>query len=252
MKTSELQEKPSVGFIFKPKSSALEKRSIASYQKAMSLINEYSSLVLESYGIALFDADRDREDLLKMITRAEGESWKNRLRPDGIPAETLRLEQSIRSLEDAESKNLRVLYNNNARLMILLTSELQQEPPDSERAIQINSRINELREKNQKIQTDIHDEVAKRANSYCRLAEKTGCGELSSAELISVWQRKPENRPSNMTRAIISAKSVFRPRHWIKSFRWKNDMPMLYPFEMKLPRNTESFVTNIMRMTISR
>ena len=197
LKTSELQEKLERGLYLQTEVSALrEKGGIASYQKAMSLINEYSSLGLESYGIALFDADHDREDLLKMITRAEGESWKNRLRPDGIPAETLRLEQSIRSLEDAESKNLRVLYNNNARLMILLTSELQQEPPDSERAIQINSRINELREKNQKIQTDIHDEVAKRANSYCRLAEKAlDAGELSSAE-INIRLAKETGKPA--------------------------------------------------------
>lgn len=185
LRISEIQEKLARGLFLQTEVSALrEKGGLASYQKAMTLINEYSALGLEALGIVLFDADAERETLLKMMTRAEGESWSNRLAADGVPEERLKLEQSIRSLEDAESKNLRVLYNNNARLLILLSDETQGEDPTSERAIQANVRITELREKNSRLETEIHDEVAKRAASYCGIAEKAlEAGELATAEI---------------------------------------------------------------------
>ena len=197
LKTSELQEKLARGLFLQTEVSALrEKGGLASYQRAMTLINEYSSLGLDAFGIELFNTDQEREDLLKMMTRAEGESWSNRLHADGIPAETLRLEQSIRSLEDAESKNLRVLYNNNARLIILLSNEVLEEDPASEKAIQANARMADLREKNRQIETEIYDEVANRASSYCALAEKAlDAGELAAAE-INTRLAQETGRPS--------------------------------------------------------
>ena len=104
--TLDLVGKFSKGLSIQKEVSALrEKGGLASYQKAMRLINEYATLGLEKLGIKLFDAEMEREELLKMITRAEGESWTHRLSGDDQDLEEiLKLEQSIRSLEDAETK----------------------------------------------------------------------------------------------------------------------------------------------------
>ncbi len=185
LETTELQEKLARAIFLQTEVSALrESGGLSSYQKAMSLVNEYAALGLDALGIVLFDVEQEREDLLKMITRAEGESWRNRLQSDGMSEEALRLEQSIRSLEDAESRNLRVLYNNNARLIILLTRETQDTDPSSEQVIQANARIAELRRKNLRIETEIHQEVAKRADGYCNLARQAlERGEMAAAEI---------------------------------------------------------------------
>ncbi|NMA12533.1 MAG: hypothetical protein GX933_05030 [Chloroflexi bacterium] len=196
--TVSLQEKLAKGLFLQTEVSALrEKGGYASYQKAMTLINEYTALGLESLGIVLFDVEKEREDLLKMMTRAEGASWHNRLEDDGITAEVLRLEQSIRSLEDAESKNLRVLYNNNARLLILLSQEVQSLEATDEHAIQANNRIAELRSKNLAIETEIYQEVARRADGYCVAAEKAlENGELSSVE-VNIRLARDAGKPSD-------------------------------------------------------
>lgn len=154
----------------------------AAYQKALELLNEYDALDLESIRIKLFDVEQEREALLRMMVRADGSSWTYRLTPSASQ-EIIRLEQSIRSLEDAENKNLRVLINNNSRLLTILISELEHLEPDSEQAIQASARIAELREKNQRLQSDILTEVANRAEEYCRLARLAlQEGELSAAE----------------------------------------------------------------------
>lgn len=154
----------------------------AAYQKALELLNEYDGLGLESYGIILFNVQEERDALLKMMVRAEGSSWTYRLTP-AASQEIIRLEQSIRSLEDAESKNLRVLINNNSRLLTILIQEMEQLEPDSEEAIQAGARVQELRIKNQQLQTDILEEVAARAEDYCRLTrEALDAGELKTAE----------------------------------------------------------------------
>lgn len=193
-----IQEKLAAGLFLQTEVSALrEKGGYASYQKAMSLINDYTALGLETLGIVLFDVEKEREDLLKMMTRAEGASWHNRLEGDGISAEALRLEQSIRSLEDAESKNLRVLYNNNARLMVLLSREVQSLDEGEERAIQANVRISELRSKNLAIETEIYQEVAHRAEGYCAAAEKAlENGELTAVE-INIRLARDAGKPSD-------------------------------------------------------
>lgn len=154
----------------------------AAYQKALELLNEYDALDLESIHIKLFDVEEERDALLRMMVRADGSSWTYRLTPSASQ-EIIRLEQSIRSLEDAENKNLRVLINNNSRLLTILISELEHLEPDSEQAIQASARIAELREKNQRLQSDILTEVANRSEEYCRLARLAlQEGELSAAE----------------------------------------------------------------------
>ncbi len=181
---SEIQEKLSKGLQIQLEVSELrEKGGQSAYQHAIALINEYTALGLETLGIVLFDVDLERENLLKMITRAEGESWSHRLAATSESEETLRLEQSIRSLEDAESKNLRVLYNNNSRLLILLSEEQERTAPDSEEGIQLTLRIDELRRKNQRLETEIRAEVARRAGEYAGLAKDAlEIGELGAAE----------------------------------------------------------------------
>lgn len=195
--TTELQEKLAKGLQIQIEVSALrEKGGQTAYQRAMALINEYTSLGLESFGIALFDVASERENLLKMMTRAEGESWSHRLTSTSASEETLRLEQSIRSLEDAESKNLRVLYNNNARLLNLLSTERKLTESDSEQGIQQDLRIAELREKNQQIETEIRSEVARRASEYCTLAQNAlETGELAAAE-INIRLAKETGKPA--------------------------------------------------------
>lgn len=183
--TSDLTARFSKGLSIQKEVSALrEKGGLTSYQKAMRLINEYASLGLEKLGIILFDAELEREDLLKMITRAEGESWTHRLNEEDQDAEEiLKLEQSIRSLEDAETKNVRVLYNNNARLMNLLLAEVGSLDLQSERAIQADKRIGELREKNVRLKEEATQDVATRALEYYGLAQKAfDLGEFSTAE----------------------------------------------------------------------
>lgn len=183
--TSDLIARFSKGLSIQKEVSALrEKGGLTSYQKAMRLINEYASLGLEKLGIILFDAELEREDLLKMITRAEGESWTHRLNEEDQDAEEiLKLEQSIRSLEDAETKNVRVLYNNNARLMNLLLAEVGSLDLQSERAIQADKRIGELREKNIRLKEEAIQDVATRALEYYGLAQKAfDFGEFSTAE----------------------------------------------------------------------
>ncbi|MBR6089243.1 MAG: hypothetical protein IKP86_04860, partial [Anaerolineaceae bacterium] len=118
----------------------------SAYQRALELLNQYEALDLESIGIKLFDVEEEREALLRMMVRADGSSWTYRLTPSASQ-EIIRLEQSIRSLEDAENKNLRVLINNNSRLLTVLIQEYEKMEPDSEQAIQARSRIAELREK---------------------------------------------------------------------------------------------------------
>ncbi len=181
----ELNEKLAKGLQIQVEVSALrEKGGQAAYRRAMSLINEYTSLGLENIGIALFDVSAERDHLLQMITRAEGKSWSHRLTSTSESEEMLRLEQSIHSLEDAESKNLRVLFNNNARLLNLLTREKNETDTDSEKSIQLGIRIEELRKKNQQIETDIRTEVGKRSMEYCSLAQAAlNTGELSTAEI---------------------------------------------------------------------
>ncbi len=181
----ELHEKLARGLQIQTEVSALrEKGGQSAYQKAMSLINEYTSLGLENVGIALFDVAAERDHLLQMITRAEGKSWSHRLTITSESEEILRLEQSIHSLEDAESKNLRVLFNNNARLLNLLTKEKSETESDSEKSIQLGIRIEELRKNNQQIETDIRTEVGKRSMEYCTLAQAAlKAGELSTAEI---------------------------------------------------------------------
>ena len=181
----ELHEKLARGLQIQTEVSALrEKGGQSAYQKAMSLINEYTSLGLENVGIALFDVAAERDHLLQMITRAEGKSWSHRLTSTTESEEILRLEQSIHSLEDAESKNLRVLFNNNARLLNLLTKEKSETESDSEKSIQLGIRIEELRKNNQQIETDIRTEVGKRSMEYCTLAQAAlKAGELSTAEI---------------------------------------------------------------------
>ena len=154
----------------------------SAYQKALELLNRYDEIGLESIGIKLFDVEEEREALLRMMVRADGSSWTYRLTPSASQ-EIIRLEQSIRSLEDAENKNLRVLINNNSRLLTVLIRELEHLEPDSEQAIQASARINELREKNQRLQSDILQEVANRSADYLRMARKAlEDGELSAAE----------------------------------------------------------------------
>lgn len=182
--TSDLVGKFSQGLAIQKEVSALrEKGGLASYQKAMRLINDYAALGLEKLGVNLFDAELEREDLLKMITRAEGESWSNRLNDDDPDMEEiLKLEQSIRSLEDAETKNVRVLYNNNARLMNLLLAEVGTLDLSSERAIQADKRIGELREKNNRLKEEAVIDVANRAGEYYELALKAfEAGEFATA-----------------------------------------------------------------------
>ncbi len=152
------------------------------YQRALELLNRYETLDLEGMGIKLFDVEEEREALLRMMVRADGSSWTYRLTPSASQ-EIIRLEQSIRSLEDAENKNLRVLINNNSRLLTVLIQEYEKLEPDSEQAIQARSRIGELREKNQRLQSDILAEVANRAEEYCRQAKLAlDEGELGAAE----------------------------------------------------------------------
>lgn len=154
----------------------------AAYQRALELLNEYDALDLESIDVKLFDVEAERDALLRMMVRADGSSWTYRLTPSASQ-EIIRLEQSIRSLEDAENKNLRVLINNNSRLLTVLIQEMEHMEPDSEQAIQAATRISELREKNQRLQSDILTEVANRAEEYCRLANRAlEEGELSAAE----------------------------------------------------------------------
>lgn len=154
----------------------------AAYQRALELLNQYETLDLDSIGIKLFDVEEEREALLRMMVRADGSSWTYRLTPSASQ-EIIRLEQSIRSLEDAENKNLRVLINNNSRLLTVLIQEYEQMEPDSEQAIQAQSRIAELREKNQRLQSDILAEVANRSEEYCRQARLAlDEGELGAAE----------------------------------------------------------------------
>ena len=154
----------------------------AAYQRALELLNQYETLDLESLGIKLFDVEEEREALLRMMVRADGSSWTYRLTPSASQ-EIIRLEQSIRSLEDAENKNLRVLINNNSRLLTVLIQEYEKLEPDSEQAIQAQGRIAELREKNQRLQTDILAEVANRSEEYCRQAwDALREGELGAAE----------------------------------------------------------------------
>ena len=154
----------------------------AAYQKALELLNDYDALDLGSINIKLFDVEEERDALLRMMVRADGSSWTYRLTPSASQ-EIIRLEQSIRSLEDAENKNLRVLINNNSRLLTILISEMEHLEPDSEQAIQASARIAELREKNQRLQSDILTEVANRSEEYCRLARLAlREGELSTAE----------------------------------------------------------------------
>ncbi len=152
------------------------------YQRALELLNEYDTLDLDTVGIKLFDVEQERDALLRMMVRADGSSWTYRLTPSASQ-EIIRLEQSIRSLEDAENKNLRVLINNNSRLLTILIGELEHLDPDSEQAIQASARIAELRERNQQLQSDILTEVANRSEEYCRLARTAlDEGELSAAE----------------------------------------------------------------------
>lgn len=154
----------------------------AAYQRALELLNQYETLDLGSIGIKLFDVEEEREALLRMMVRADGSSWTYRLTPSASQ-EIIRLEQSIRSLEDAENKNLRVLINNNSRLLTVLIQEYEQMEPDSEQAIQAGARIAELREKNQRLQSDILAEVANRAEEYCHQAwDALREGELGAAE----------------------------------------------------------------------
>ena len=154
----------------------------SAYQKALELLNEYDALDLPSIHIKLFDVEEEREALLRMMVRADGSSWTYRLTPSASQ-EIIRLEQSIRSLEDAENKNLRVLINNNSRLLTVLIQELEHLDPDTEQAIQASARIAELREKNQSLQSDILTEVAGRSEEYCRQARLAlREGELSTAE----------------------------------------------------------------------
>ena len=154
----------------------------AAYQRALELLNQYETLDLNSIGIKLFDVEEEREALLRMMVRADGSSWTYRLTPSASQ-EIIRLEQSIRSLEDAENKNLRVLINNNSRLLTVLIQEYEQLEPDSEQAIQAQARIAELREKNQRLQSDILAEVANRSEEYCRQAwDALREGELGAAE----------------------------------------------------------------------
>lgn len=154
----------------------------AAYQRALELLNQYETLDLDSIGIKLFDVEEEREALLRMMVRADGSSWTYRLTPSASQ-EIIRLEQSIRSLEDAENKNLRVLINNNSRLLTVLIQEYEQMEADSEQAIQAQARIAELREKNQRLQSDILAEVANRSEEYCRQAwAALDEGELGAAE----------------------------------------------------------------------
>ena len=154
----------------------------SAYQRALELLNQYEALDLESIGIKLFDVEEEREALLRMMVRADGSSWTYRLTPSASQ-EIIRLEQSIRSLEDAENKNLRVLINNNSRLLTVLIQEYEKMEPDSEQAIQARSRIAELREKNQRLQSDVLAEVANRSEEYCRQARQAlESGELGTAE----------------------------------------------------------------------
>lgn len=154
----------------------------AAYQRALELLNQYETLDLDSIGIKLFDVEEEREALLRMMVRADGSSWTYRLTPSASQ-EIIRLEQSIRSLEDAENKNLRVLINNNSRLLTVLIQEYEQMEPDSEQAIQAQARIAELREKNQRLQSDVLAEVASRSEEYCRQAAMAlEEGELGAAE----------------------------------------------------------------------
>ena len=154
----------------------------AAYQRALELLNQYETLDLNSIGIKLFDVEEEREALLRMMVRADGSSWTYRLTPSASQ-EIIRLEQSIRSPEDAENKNLRVLINNNSRLLTVLIQEYEQLEPDSEQAIQAQARIAELREKNQRLQSDILAEVANRSEEYCRQAwDALREGELGAAE----------------------------------------------------------------------
>ena len=194
----ELHEKLARGLQIQTEASALrEKGGQSAYQKAMSLINEYTSLGLENLGIALFDVTAERDHLLQMITRAEGKSWSHRLSSTAESEEILRLEQSIHSLEDAESKNLRVLFNNNARLLNLLIKEKSETDSDSEKGIQLGIRIEELRKKNRQIETDIRTEVGKRSMEYCSLAQAAlKAGELSTAE-INIGLAKETGKPAD-------------------------------------------------------
>ena len=154
----------------------------AAYQRALELLNQYETLDLDAIGIKLFDVEEERDALLRMMVRADGSSWTYRLTPSASQ-EIIRLEQSIRSLEDAENKNLRVLINNNSRLLTVLIQEYEQMEPDSEQAIQAQARIRELREKNQRLQSDVLAEVANRAEEYCSQAELAlKEGELGAAE----------------------------------------------------------------------
>ncbi len=179
---SEENRKLSRGLEIQRQISALrETGGQSAYQKALALLNEYDALGLESYGVHLFDVEEDREALLRMMVRADGSSWTYRLTPSASQ-EIIRLEQSIRSLEDAENKNLRVLINNNSRLLTILINELEHLEPDSEQAIQASARISELRERNQRLHTDILTEVATRSDEYCDVAEKAmNEGELDAA-----------------------------------------------------------------------
>lgn len=179
---SEQNSKLSRGLEIQRRISALrETGGQSAYQKALSLLNEYDALGLEAYGIHLFDVEEDREALLRMMVRADGSSWTYRLTPSASQ-EIIRLEQSIRSLEDAENKNLRVLINNNSRLLTILINELEHLEPDSEQAIQAAARISELREHNRRLHTDILREVATRSDEYCGVAEKAiNEGELDAA-----------------------------------------------------------------------
>jgi hypothetical protein len=63
----ELHEKLARGLQIQTEVSALrEKGGQSAYQKAMSLINEYTSLGLENVGIALFDVAAERDHLLQI------------------------------------------------------------------------------------------------------------------------------------------------------------------------------------------
>ena len=198
--TTELQEKLAKGLQIQIEVSALrEKGGQTAYQRAMALINEYTSLGLESFGIALFDVVSERENLLKMMTRAEGESWSHRLTSTSASEETLRLEQSIRSLEDAESKNLRVLYNNNARLLNLLSRERKQ----TEGAIRnrVFNRISGLPNYGEKIRKSKLKSVPRSQNGLQNIAHSLKMDwtpvNWLPRKSISGWQKKPESRRMN-------------------------------------------------------
>lgn len=194
---SSLRQKVIRGLEIQREISALrEKGGKSAYQQALELLTEYTSLQLENYDLTLFDVKSEQEKLVKMMARADGESWTYRLSPSSS-GEILRLEQSIHSLEDAENKNLRVLFNNNSRLMVLLSKEQEKNEEGSEQRLRIDSRVNELRAKNTQIGIDIQKEVEKRSGEYCDLAEKAiEVGELQTAE-FNLRLAKETGKPAN-------------------------------------------------------